>query len=336
MRRPFFLLLVFALTCFATTTVAEANDFGRRESSSNREERRSERRNERRAKEKRDSRVRRVEERSSQSKNRGGFGRRDPERRRDERVVIVRPARPRHHDHHHHHPHPRPHWGWWAAPSAYYVGWGVYPYGYYAYGYHPYWGAPRAEEVDEVEVEDEQVEQTPKRQESPRSTTFSLFGGAHLNPVAPSLVGDLQIDGRRFGLNVRGATLGSLGRFGDLDLMPMGSAHLTYSFVSTPHMRLRVHGGVSAINAPDFVYVGPDLGASGQIALFGPLALYGRASWTPLPATILDTEGGVALQFGGLGVRAGWKRISLSDTWVNPDGGTATFSGPTVQAGLVF
>lgn len=334
MRRPFYLLLVFALTCFTTASVAEASGFGRRDSSETREERRSERRSERRTKEKRDSRVRRVEERSSKSKNRG-FGRRDPDRRRDERVVIVRPPRHRDPHRHHHHHHPRTHWGWWAAPSAYYVGWGVYPYGYYAYGYHPYWGAPRAEEVDEYE--DEQAEEAaPKRQEAPRSSSFSLFGGAQFNQVAPSLVGDLQIDGKRFGFNLRGSTLGSPDRFGDIDLMPMGSAHLTYSFVSTPHMRLRVQGGVSAINAPDFAYVGPDLGASGQIALFGPLALYGRASWTPLPATIIDAEGGVGLHFGGLGVRAGWKHISLSDTWINPDGGTATFSGPTIQAGLVF
>lgn len=209
----------------------------------------------------------------------------------------------------------------------YYTGWGFYPWGYYAYGYHPWWGAPPPE--------------APPPQ--PSTTTLSIFGGAQLptdRMLRPSagLSAELRLDGRRAGAHFAFSALPSLEPGGGLTLMPLFAGRLGFSVVSSEHARLRLEAGATGIVAPDFSYFGPDFGLSTQLALVGPLGLYGGAHVTPFPARIWDAEAGVSLQFGGLAVRGGWRHLVLSDEGLTGpgNGGTDVLSGPVLSAGLVY
>ena len=211
--------------------------------------------------------------------------------------------------------------GYYYEP--YYAGWGVYPWGYYAYGYHPYWGAP----PPPVEA-----------RSAPRSGTFSLmFGGASpAQGFAPAV--QLQLDSERWGFNLGGiGLLSQVSPDGELAFgMPLFSAHLTYSFVSGPHLRLRAEVGATGVIAPIMAYIGPDFGVSGNLALIGPLGLHAAAHVTPYPARVYDGEAGVSLSFGGLGVRAGWRVLVLDDSHIDENGGRDSFSGPSVSVGFMY
>lgn len=216
--------------------------------------------------------------------------------------------------------------GGYGGPS-YYSGWGVYPYGYYSYGYYPYFGAPPIAEAPQA----------------PSDSSFSLYVGGMSSDGTFSPGGSLAIDGARWGFNASGLVLPSesLINPGSFSAMPLFSAHVAYSLIADPHVRVRFEVGASGIAAPGFSYYGPDLGASAQLALLGPLALEGSVHMTPLPARILDLDLGAALHFGGLGVKAGWRAIRLDDTHVaaataTGGGGVDVFNGPHVAVGLVF
>lgn len=212
---------------------------------------------------------------------------------------------------------------------AYYYSpwWTVSPWGYYAYGYTPYWGTPPPPPAP--------LPQEPAPE--PRRLSLALFVGAMASMHGPAATGALALDGERLGFNLRGSGLGLPDpQYGGSDLMPLFSSHVTWSPIALPSARLRLEAGLSGIVAPDFAYYGLDVGASGQVAVAGPLALVASAHLTPFPATMVDVEAGVALQFGTLGVRGGWRAIHLDDRNVNANGGTASFNGPTFSIGAVF
>jgi hypothetical protein len=221
-----------------------------------------------------------------------------------------------------------------GAPAyyGYYNGWGVYPWGYYSYGYYPIWGAPSAPPPpDENNPE-------PQQTQKPRTKAFSLYlgGAAQRQGFAPS--GSLHFEGRRWGFNVQGIGVVSepLGDGDRAAFMPLFTTHLTYSVLSSPHFRLRAEAGISSVFAPAVVYTGPDLGTSAQLALVGPLALQAAVHYTPIPARILDVEAGLGLNFGGLGIKAGWRTLRLDDTRLNENGGVDFFNGPTVAIGAIY
>jgi hypothetical protein len=210
--------------------------------------------------------------------------------------------------------------------NYFYGGWGFAPWGYYGYGFTPYWGAPQPIEVYEAPPP------------PPRERTTSLFLGGLVTRDSGGLGGDLTIDGRHLGFNFRGTVLGLADpSTGGLDPMPFFSTHLTVAPIATPHARIRFEVGLSGVRAPDFSYYGPDVGASAQLALAGPLGLVGSVRYTPFPATIADVEGALSLQFGSVGMRAGWRSLRLDDTAVNPHGGgRASYNGPSLSIGTVF
>lgn len=207
----------------------------------------------------------------------------------------------------------------------YYGAWGFMPWGYYGYGYTPMWGVPEAPE---------QMDYVPP----PRELTSSLFVGGFLANGTGGIGGAFAMDGRIVGFNLRGLAVGLPDPGSNrVDAMPMWSGHLTLSPVSTPNARVRVEMGLSAVVAPEITYYGPDIGASAQLALVGPLGVFGSAHYTPFPATIADVEAGVSMQFGSVGMRGGWRALRLDDRNANPwGGGRETFSGPSLSFGTVF
>jgi hypothetical protein len=204
---------------------------------------------------------------------------------------------------------------------AYYYGWGIHPWGYYGYGYYPYYGGP---------VVAEQVAPAPP------SVTASIFLGGMVSHDGPGL--DLRglVEGQRVGVNFDLATVPTTNTDGTFAALPYLTGHLTYSFISDLHVRVRAEGGVSVISAPGVSYVGPDIGVSGQVALVGPLGVDANVHWTPIPANILDADAGLALHFGNLGIRGGWRFMRLDDRRVNSDGGVDLVNGPSLSVGLVF
>jgi hypothetical protein len=120
-----------------------------------------------------------------------------------------------------------------------------------------------------------------------------------------------------------------------------GSAHLTWSIVSTKAARIRILTGGSMLALPrsDFTngqpwagktLWGPDVGVSGGFGLSGPFALGGWARLTPVPVRVADFFAGAMLHAGPIGLTGGWR-------WVDVDGDGVeapkiSFSGP--QAGL--
>jgi hypothetical protein len=217
-------------------------------------------------------------------------------------------------------------YGWGAGSSylgpAYYGGWGVHPYGYYARGYHPYFGAP-ATVGGEPEASD---------------TSLAIWLGGFAAGNGGAVDGALRLEGERWGVSSRTTLLGLAGP--DAAAMPLASLHLTYSLVSEPEARVRFEAGGTLIVAPDFVYAGPDMGLTAQVALLGPLGLYAGAYLTPTPARILDAEAGASLQFGGLGLRAGYRVVHLDDRLAHGNdpevGGVELFHGWQAGIGLVF
>jgi hypothetical protein len=204
-----------------------------------------------------------------------------------------------------------------------YYGWGVHPWGYYGYGYYPVYGGP---------VIAEEVPSSP-----PEITASALLGGV----VTKDGVGlDVRgrIEGRRLGFDISLLTVPNVNpdNTSDRALMPYVGMHLTYSLVSTLQARLRLEAGGTGIFAPDRTYIGPDVGVTAQVALLGPLGLEGGIHLTPYPATVVDADAALALHFGNLTVRGGWRLLYLNDKRVNDTGGADTQQGPQLAVGLLF
>lgn len=212
-----------------------------------------------------------------------------------------------------------PYYGGYYQP--YYWGWGIHPWGYYGYGYYPYYGGPAV--YSEV-------------QPAPPPVTSNVFLGGLFTKDGAGLNLKLGIDGRRWGGNFDMLTLPSTDPNDPnaVTSMPLLKGHITYSVVSDMHSRIRIEGGLAGIGAPDVTYIGPDVGVSATLALVGPLALEGGAHWMPVPASIVDLDGAVGLNFGALGLRGGWRWVRLDDK--SQGGGVDIFNGPMISVGVLF
>jgi hypothetical protein len=147
----------------------------------------------------------------------------------------------------------------------------------------------------------------------------------------------LQADGERFGFGARLNMLdlatddGSAGR-DNISLLSLKPSAL---LVSTESLRVRVSAGMDVAFAPDAIMVGPGVGTSAQLHVFGPLKAEASVNWTPLPFTQLTGDAGLAASWGPVGVRGGYRAIYLSDQgrvdgYVNRE----LFAGPYVGLGL--
>jgi hypothetical protein len=218
-------------------------------------------------------------------------------------------------------------WGgprYYGGPGYYdYYGWGIRPWGYYGYGYYPVYGGPVV--AEEVPVQ-------------PPEITSAVYLGGMITNSGPGLDLRGQVDGRNWGLNFNLVALPSVdpNDSANFTIYPLLNAHLTYSVISTLQARVRLEAGASAVFAPDVTYFGPDIGASGQVALLGPFGVEGSVHWTPVPANIFDAEADLALHFGNLAVLGGWRVMRLDDSRVNDQGGVDWLTGPHVSLGLVF
>ena len=209
------------------------------------------------------------------------------------------------------------------SSGYYYTGWGIHPWGYWGVGYYPYYGGPVI------------AEQVPLY--TPVITSSVMLGGM-ISGNGPGVDLRLATDGSNWGANFTFLTLPTLnpGDSSDVQIAPYMNAHVTYSIISNLHARVRVEAGGSLVTAPAYTYLGPDIGASALLELVGPLGVDGSFHWTPLPADIIDADAGIALHFGALAIRGGWRVIRLDDSRVDTNGGSTVFSGPTASVGLVF
>jgi hypothetical protein len=208
-------------------------------------------------------------------------------------------------------------WGW---------GWG--------YGYYPLYPRPRYGYAPE--------------QVSRITTRLDVFGGGTLRHGGGA--GGLSVsgEGERFGANASIAGLyrgnrvaGSFGTFGDSSATyGLGSAHLTAAVVATDVARVRLELGGAFLSWPDtgpdagLVTGGPDIGASGEIGLVGPLALEGHARVMPIPVPVVDVLAALALRFGPVAVTAGWRELSVHKSDTNAE--RFSFSGPQLGLGFMF
>jgi hypothetical protein len=125
----------------------------------------------------------------------------------------------------------------------------------------------------------------------------------------------MQGEGVRYGFGARLNILdlatddGSPGR----DNISLLSLKPSVLLVSQKSLRVRVSGGVDVAFAPDAIMLGPGLGTSAQLRVVGPLKLEASANFTPLPFTQLTGDAGLAVDWGVVGLRGGYRAIYLSD-----------------------
>ncbi|MBI3180756.1 MAG: hypothetical protein HYZ28_01290 [Myxococcales bacterium] len=178
---------------------------------------------------------------------------------------------------------------------------------------------------------------SPPLESSPLRVTASgdvhgFFGGASLG------VG-LGFEGERVGLTGNFSHLAVLADdgSGDIDRIQQLNLHLTYALLAGDSGRFRLEAGLDTAVAPDLIAVGPTVGVSGVLWLFGPLALEGSAMLTPFPYRQLEWRGGVGLGLGPVGLRAGWRTLLLDDAGlVDGIAHQDIFSGPYLGLALVF
>jgi hypothetical protein len=206
-------------------------------------------------------------------------------------------------------------WGW---------GWG---YGYYPLYPRPEYGyAP--EDVHRV------------------VTRLQVVGGGTLHRGGGNAGLALGVEGDRLGfhLGIDGFYPGRRPGFGGGSVFDSSTSyglftgHLTAALLGNDVARLRAEVGASVFSFPDaspdagLVSFGPDVGVSGQLGLAGPLGLEAYARVTPVPIPIIDVEAALALRFGPVAVKAGWRELSVRKT----DRNLSTFAYAGPQAGLAF
>jgi hypothetical protein len=159
--------------------------------------------------------------------------------------------------------------------------------------------------------------------------------------------GSIAIDGKWVGVHVAIEALGVENVTGPLhendpgDPALWGSAHLTWSLIADPHVRIRILTGGSVLALPKTQYTmgqvwagktvcGPDLGVTIALDLAKSFGAEGWARLTPYPVRVSDMYGGIAIRNGPVGVTAGWREVEVSGDGV--DAPAISFEGP--QAGL--
>lgn len=231
-------------------------------------------------------------------------------------------------------PYSRP-WGGWGYGYAPY-GWG-YGYGYYASPYYsPYYSgayAPYTYYQGPPQIE----QQRP----SPPSPPIRVSVGAEAQGFRGGLSvgGAFSLEGQRWGFATNFSHLsvsaddGSAGT----DTINQLNLHLTYAILAGQRGRLRLEGGADTIFAPDLISMGPTVGTSGMLWLFGPLDLEGEVMVTPFPYRQLEWKAGLGLGLGPVGLRAGYRMQVLDDAGlVDGVDHRDVFGGPYVGLALVF
>lgn len=114
-------------------------------------------------------------------------------------------------------------------------------------------------------------------------------------------------------------------------------AHLMLVASRSEQGRLRLDLGVTRTRMPGATFVGPSLGLSAETLLGGPLSMEGRVHFTLVPHRQVDAEGGLALTWGVLSVRAGWRALLLNDLGlITGRQRLLALGGPYVGAGFGF
>jgi hypothetical protein len=199
--------------------------------------------------------------------------------------------------------------------SDYSYGWG---YGYYPY-FAPYGPPPvQGPDVDLI-------------------ASVGLEGQGRRDGGALGL--GLSLEGERLGFNLQFTNILAAADDGSgaVDSIRLFNLHLSYAFLTGPHGRLRLLGGLDGASAPDVTFLGPGLGVSGVFGLINGFALEGMVRLTPYPFRQADTSAGVSFALGPFGLRAGLRRVFLDDRG-HVDGvvHADAFSGPYVGVSVSF
>jgi hypothetical protein len=218
---------------------------------------------------------------------------------------------------------------YYGFPSFYYGwGYGYYPYyGYYPpYYYDPY-SYPYAPEIS-----------VGQQYRPELKVTLGAEGQAYSG--GGSLAVNAGLEGRRFG--IRGQFTGLSIKADDgtptNDTIKLFDLFATYALIAHPSARFRVEAGLMSAFAPDLTAVGPGFGFSGSLRLLGPLGAEAAIHGTPYPYRELDWNAGIALGFGPLALRGGWRRVYLDDNGLVYKGVNQKdiFSGPYAGVGIIL
>jgi hypothetical protein len=228
--------------------------------------------------------------------------------------------------------------GWYSPSYSYYRG----SYRYESDPYSPYGVTAPPPPLGAPPAPPGAVPPPPEAMTAAPPPPTLVAGVDGLLPVSGGAAygASLSLEGRRWG--VRGAAMGfslpSEAAPGERDVLRTLDAHLTYAVLSGERGRVRVEAGLGSVFAEDVVVLGPDGGASAEMALVGPLCAEGSAHFTPLPHRRFDVNAGLALELGSLKMRAGWRYLVLDDNGVLQDGSRNIdrFSGPYLGLALAL
>ena len=186
-------------------------------------------------------------------------------------------------------------------------------------------------------VDDDGLPLEPER--SVRRTIFSITGyGQHVESKGSAFGLGLGLEGEHWGFLAQwnGFYLDSLSGVGT-DNINLVHAHATYSILSGPLGRLRLHAGLSGAFAPNLTRVGPSVGVSAALGLIGPLGIEGQVSYTPTPFVEFDAFAGASLGWDHLALRGGYHWTYLDDRGlVDGIAHTERYQGPWVGIGVAL
>ncbi|WP_375757794.1 hypothetical protein [Corallococcus exercitus] len=178
---------------------------------------------------------------------------------------------------------------------------------------------------------------SPQRNSLRHAVPFSFRAGVLASPIEGGMGVDFDVgwDVRRFGVDLRlsrlmGTREGTTSR----DARTLGEMHVTFSPLVRQDLRLRAEAGVSTVDLPGRVYVGPSLGMSVEACVLGPLDAEARLQVTPVPYQQVDARAGLALHLGSLMLRGGARYLAL-DSEVAPRGLALGFT-PEFGMGFTF
>ena len=236
--------------------------------------------------------------------------------------------------------HPRPpgpgggQGGWAPAPTIYYPPpfWSGYGWGW---GYYPLYPVF-------VPAQD-YAAAAPPRQLAATVRAAGAFGPRDTGLAGMAVTFDGRSTGFEMGFDAFQPSSGGVmngGRSGQSSSYGFGTAHFAYPVFEGSSYRLRLEAGGSWLTVPSSAWgsstdaFGIDLGASGQLGLFGPLGLEGHARLTPFPVQVIDLRAAAALRAGTLSVTFGYRVLDVAaDSRTGP---AARFEGPELGLGLIF
>ncbi|NOK37910.1 hypothetical protein D7W79_30550 [Corallococcus exercitus] len=178
---------------------------------------------------------------------------------------------------------------------------------------------------------------TPERNSLRHAVPFSFRAGVLASPLegGMGLDFDLGWDVHQFGVDLRLSRLvGTWESSTYRDERTLGEMHVTFSPIVREDLRLRVEAGVSLLDLPGSVYVGPSAGMSVEACVLGPLDAEARLQLTPGPYQQVDARAGLALHLGSLMLRGGARYLAL-DSEVAPLGLALGFT-PEFGMGFTF